>query len=129
MSEKIFVGVLRLGLRIPGARSLKDRRQAVSSLRDRVSHRFPVSVHEIDTADLPGRQVLAVTTAGNDATVIRANLDRIASFAASSALVQVSEVDVDVFRWHAPSAFPADLPSESPEPSLPPSEDPENTDG
>jgi uncharacterized protein YlxP (DUF503 family) len=33
--ESIWVGVLRLSLLIPGARSLKDKRRVVAQLRDR----------------------------------------------------------------------------------------------
>ncbi len=102
MDDRIFVGVCRLVLLIPGARSLKDRRQAVASVRDRIAHRFPVSVHEVDTADLVNRQTLVVTTAGNDAAVLRSNLDKIASFVRSNGNVLLSGVDADVFRWHAP---------------------------
>lgn len=102
MDDRIYVGVCRLVLLIPGARTLKDRRQAVSSVRDRIAHRYPVSIHEVDTSDLPGRQTLVVTTAGNDASVLRTNLDKIAGFVRGSGNVLLSGVDVDVFRWHAP---------------------------
>ena len=44
----IHVGVLHMVLRINGARSLKDRRQVVRSLRDRVRHRFDVTWHEVE---------------------------------------------------------------------------------
>lgn len=43
----MFVGVLRLVLQIPGARSLKDRRRVVKAFKDRVRARLPVSVAEV----------------------------------------------------------------------------------
>jgi uncharacterized protein YlxP (DUF503 family) len=107
--EKIFLGVARLVLLIPGARTLKDRRQAVSSVRDRVAHRFPVSIHEVDTTDHPGRQVVVVTSAANDPAVLRSTLDRIVAFARSCGPVHVAEVDVDVFRWQIPDRYASPL--------------------
>jgi uncharacterized protein YlxP (DUF503 family) len=43
----VFVGVARIVLQIPGARSLKDRRGVVRSYKDRVRARLPVSVAEV----------------------------------------------------------------------------------
>jgi uncharacterized protein YlxP (DUF503 family) len=44
------VAALTLELRIPLARSLKDRRQVVRSLKDKLRHGFNVSVAELDEA-------------------------------------------------------------------------------
>jgi uncharacterized protein YlxP (DUF503 family) len=51
----IHVGVVRLELHIPGARSLKEKRRAVKSLVDRMHHRYRVSVAETDLHDLHQR--------------------------------------------------------------------------
>ncbi len=44
------VAALTLELRIPLSRSLKDRRQVVRSLKDKLRHSFNVSVAELDEA-------------------------------------------------------------------------------
>jgi uncharacterized protein YlxP (DUF503 family) len=44
------VAALTLQLRIPLSRSLKDRRQVVRSLKDKLRHGFNVSVAELDEA-------------------------------------------------------------------------------
>ena len=43
----MMVGVCRLALRMPGNQSLKDKRQVVRSVVERVRNRFNVSVAEI----------------------------------------------------------------------------------
>ncbi|MFM2077254.1 MAG: hypothetical protein RJA49_1144, partial [Actinomycetota bacterium] len=43
----MFVGVARIVLQIPGARSLKDRRRVVTGLKDRTRATLPVSIAEI----------------------------------------------------------------------------------
>jgi uncharacterized protein YlxP (DUF503 family) len=116
----VYIGVMRVVLRIPGARSLKDGRQVAHSLRDRVRHRFDVTFHEVEPSATPGRRTAVLTTAGNDARLIRSILDRVRGFLESSAGALVAEVDVDVFQWHPPDrgweAIRGDLPGhESPE--------------
>lgn len=54
------VGVLTLELRIDHAQSLKDKRQVVKSLKDRLRHKFNVSVAEIEDQGLHNSAVVAV---------------------------------------------------------------------
>jgi uncharacterized protein YlxP (DUF503 family) len=53
------VGVLTMELRIEEAHSLKEKRHVVKSLKDRLRHKFNVSVAEIDDQDLHNSAVLA----------------------------------------------------------------------
>jgi len=43
----MYVGVGRVVLQVPGARSLKDRRRVVKSFKDRVRAKLPVSIAEV----------------------------------------------------------------------------------
>lgn len=54
------IGVLHMDLLIPGARSLKDKRRVVKSLKERLGHRFNCSVAETEFQDLWGRARLTV---------------------------------------------------------------------
>ena len=54
------VGVLTMELRIEHAHSLKEKRHVVKSLKDRLRHRFNVSVAEIADQDLHNSAVVAV---------------------------------------------------------------------
>jgi uncharacterized protein YlxP (DUF503 family) len=56
------IGVLTLELRIDHAHSLKDKRQVVKSLKDRLRRKFNVSVAEIDDQDLHNSSVIAAVT-------------------------------------------------------------------
>ena len=53
------VGVLTMELRIDHAHSLKEKRHVVKSLKDRLRHKFNVSVAEIDDQDLHNSAVIA----------------------------------------------------------------------
>ena len=56
------VGVLTLELRLEHSHSLKDKRHVVKGLKDRLRHKFNVSVAEIDGQDLWQRATLAAVT-------------------------------------------------------------------
>jgi hypothetical protein len=77
----MFVGVLRLSLRIPGARSLKDRRRVVRSFKDRVQARLRISIAEVGGLDEHQRAVLGVAVVARDA----ARCDELLAAAASMA--------------------------------------------
>lgn len=94
------IGVLRVVLTIPSARSLKDGRAVLQRLRDRVRHRFDVAVHEVEPSEIASRRVLAVTTVGDDARQIRSILDRVRALIDQDADAIAGQVDVDVFQWH-----------------------------
>ena len=53
------IGVLTLELRLEHAHSLKEKRHVVKSLKDRLRHKFNVSVAEIDDQDLHNSAVMA----------------------------------------------------------------------
>ena len=56
------IAYLTLELRIEGAHSLKDKRQVLRSVKDRLRNSFNVSVAEIDSTDLWQRATLGVVS-------------------------------------------------------------------
>lgn len=79
----MFVGVLRIGLHIPHARSLKDKRRVVLKFRDRVRARFDVSIAEVDAQDLHQRAVFGVAVVSGEASVCDSVLAQVAQAAES----------------------------------------------
>jgi uncharacterized protein YlxP (DUF503 family) len=77
----MFVGVLRLVLQIPGARSLKDRRRVVRSFKDRVQSRLRLSVAEVGALEEHQRAIIGVACVSNDA----GRVDELLASAASMA--------------------------------------------
>jgi uncharacterized protein len=56
------VAVLTLELRIQGAQSLKDKRQVLRSLKDKLRASFNVSVAELDQTDLWQRATIGIVS-------------------------------------------------------------------
>lgn len=62
----MFVGVVRIVLNIPGARSLKDRRRVVHAFRDRVRARLSASIAEVGDLDRIQLAKLGVSVVARD---------------------------------------------------------------
>ncbi|MBC8066644.1 MAG: DUF503 domain-containing protein [Chlorobia bacterium] len=63
----MILGIVELTLDIPGASSLKDKRQVIRSLMDRIRHDFHVSISEVGDQELWNRATLGIACVTNDA--------------------------------------------------------------
>ena len=68
------IGVMYIRVFIDQARSLKDKRMVLKSLKDRVRTQFNVSIAEVDGEDKWQTATLAVVMAGNDQRYIDSTL-------------------------------------------------------
>ena len=73
----MVVGVLRLTFVIGGARSLKDKRQALRKMIDRTRARYNVSIAEVGENDVWQRAVLGITAVANDRSFVNEVLDKV----------------------------------------------------
>jgi uncharacterized protein YlxP (DUF503 family) len=62
----MHVGVCRIEFILPENQSLKGKRQVLRSVKDRVSHRFNVSIAEVEQNGNWQRAVLGVSCVSND---------------------------------------------------------------
>lgn len=90
------IGVLKLDLLILGARSLKDKRRVVKSLKDRIRHRFNGSVAEIDFLDEWRRARLAICVVSRESRFANAQLNEIARFATANSGAEVANIDIEM---------------------------------
>lgn len=73
----MIIGSLRVRLMVRQSRSLKDKRQVVLSIKDRLRNAFNVSVAEVEAQDHRQLIVLGVAMVGNEAKHIRTRLEQI----------------------------------------------------
>lgn len=92
----MFVGVARFVLQIPGARSLKDRRQVVRSLKDRLRARLPVSVAEVGDVERTQVATLGVAVVSGDSARCREVLDAARGMAGTAADALLADAAVEV---------------------------------
>jgi uncharacterized protein YlxP (DUF503 family) len=71
------IALLTLELAIEHAQSLKDRRQVVRSLKEKLRHGFNVSVAEMDDAMLWNRATLGVAAVSGSANYLNGQLQEV----------------------------------------------------
>jgi uncharacterized protein len=71
------VGLLTLELHIAEAHSLKDKRQILRSLKDRLREHFNVAVAELDFEDTWQRSVIGVVTLANKEHHVKESLQKV----------------------------------------------------
>lgn len=92
----MFIAVLTLDLHFPGARSLKDKRQALRSLESRLRNRFNVAVAEVEHQDLWQRARLAVVTVNTDHGHLDATLQGVAREAGHARDIEVLDANTEL---------------------------------
>lgn len=73
----MIVGTLRVRLLLREARSLKDKRQVIKSIKDRLHNRFNVSVAEVEALDSRQMAVLGLAMVSNEAHHVKVTLGQI----------------------------------------------------
>ena len=73
----MIVGTLRVRLLLRQARTLKDKRQVVKSIKDRLQNGFNVSVAEIESLDNRQLAVLGLAMVSNEAHHLKIALGQI----------------------------------------------------
>jgi uncharacterized protein YlxP (DUF503 family) len=71
------IGLVTLQIYIPDARSLKDKRQVIRSLKDRLRGHFNVAVAELDHQDLWQRALIGVVGISSDGRHLEQSLEAV----------------------------------------------------
>lgn len=91
------VGALRVRLLLRQAQSLKDKRQVVRSISDRIRNAFNVSVAEVDYRDDPKVIVLGFSTVAEETVVVQRTFEQITNALRSHPEAEFVAADNEVF--------------------------------
>ena len=129
----MVVGILRLTLHVQGASSLKDKRQVVRKVVDRLRSRFNVTVAEVGENDIWQRAVIGIAAVSNDHSFVNEVLDKCARDAGNIAEILNREMEIETYSemksdWSGKPDFDAHdlsrLPPEQDEEELPEQREP-----
>lgn len=90
------IGLLQIDVRIPGARSLKDKRRVIKSLKDRLRNRYNCSVAETDWKDQWARARISVCVVGDDARFVNSQLTEIVNFASTKTAAELIDYSIEM---------------------------------
>jgi hypothetical protein len=95
-----MIAFLTIELRIEAAHSLKDKRQVLRSLKDRLRASFNVSVAELDAADLWQRATVGVVSISGSRDYLRGlmeKVERAATRIANNAGAEITDSFIEYF--------------------------------
>ena len=91
------IGVLQLSLFISQANSLKSKRQILKSLKDKIRHKFNVSVAEIDAQDLWQSATLAVACVNSDKRLLNSILSKVVNLAQAQRGTELIDYSIELY--------------------------------
>jgi len=92
----MIVGTLRVRLLLREARTLKDKRQVVKSIKDRLHNSFNVSVAEVDELDNRQIAVLGMAMVSNEAHPIKTAMGQIVEALRSHPVAEFVDSEMEV---------------------------------
>jgi uncharacterized protein YlxP (DUF503 family) len=88
----MVVGVCTVELWIPESQSLKDKRQVLHSLKDRLRGKFNLSIAEVDGQDLWQKAVIGMACVANDGSHVEQVLEQALNVIKSLPTIEVVRV-------------------------------------
>ena len=113
----MVVGVLRLTLVVPGARSLKEKRHALRKITDRVRARYNVSIAEVGENDVWQRAVVGVTAVANDRSFVNEVLDKVVRDVEALGVAEMVAREMEIETYSTLHGDVLDKPRLDPEPA------------
>ena len=96
----MHIGACVVTIQLPASRSLKDKRQVVRSLTERLRRQFNMAVAEVEEQDAWQTAVLGFTVVSNEAGHAARQVDRILEAIEQSRLdAEVVDRQTDVFSF------------------------------
>ena len=92
----VIVGLCTVELFIADSQSLKDKRQVLLSMKDRLQQKFNLSVAEVDGQDLWQKAVLAFVCVANDGRYVNQGLDQALNLMRSNAAIEIVQSRVEL---------------------------------
>ena len=90
------IGILRVEMRIPGCRSLKEKRSIIKRHINRLQRQFNISIAEIDNHDNHGFCTLGIVTIHGKNDSSQKTLDRIISELEQSDYLQLYDYCIEI---------------------------------
>ena len=88
----MVVGVCTVELLIPESQSLKDKRQVLHSVKDRLRGKFNLSIAEVDGQDLWQKAVLGMACVANDGGHVEQVLEQALNVIKSMPTIEIVRV-------------------------------------
>jgi len=93
----VVVGSLRVRLLLRESRSLKDKRQVIRSVKDRLHNHFNVAVAEIEALDNRQLVVLGIAAVSNESSHVQEILGHVLAALRAHPVAEMLDHEIDVY--------------------------------
>lgn len=92
-----MIGAFRVRFKVIGARSLKEKRKILKSLKDRIS-RMNVSIAEVDDQDKWQAATIGIAMVSNDSAYINSVMDKMSLFLSEFPGVEILNIETEIIH-------------------------------
>lgn len=92
----MFIGSASIELHLPQSSSLKNKRQIIKALKDRLHNKFNVSVAEVDHNELWQRALLGVAVVANQKNFAQQMLSQVMEYIHRENGVEIIDYNIEI---------------------------------
>lgn len=92
----MIIGILTVEILIPSASSLKEKRRALKSLKERLKNAFNISIAEIDHHDKWQRAKIAIANINANRRRVESQLSKIVNYIDGFGKVQLLDCQIEL---------------------------------
>jgi uncharacterized protein YlxP (DUF503 family) len=93
----MMIGMLEIDLFSEQFHSLKDKRRLLSSMKERLKHKFNIAIAESDYQDLWQKAQLTIVSLGQGRAMLESTFQQIEDFIFLNYAVQISKMKVEYY--------------------------------
>ncbi len=102
----MVIGLLIINISIPYVETIKEKRNRVRSIKDRVRSKFNVSVSEVNEEDgLRNQSRIVICAVSNDTNYLNGTLSNVFNLVERSYSDIISSYSTDFLQYEEPKAF------------------------
>jgi uncharacterized protein YlxP (DUF503 family) len=94
---KMFIGICKLELLLLESFSLKDKRQVVRSIIERLKNRFNISIAEVGHLEALKRTALGLALVSNETAYLEKMMGMVINFVEADARVQITGLEKEIY--------------------------------
>ncbi len=88
----------KISMRIPGIKSLKEKRKIIKSLKDRIFAKFKISISEVGDNDIWQRATLGLAIVSSDRSYAQKSLDMVFQLISQNTYLEIIHRDFQITK-------------------------------
>lgn len=92
----MIIGVVQAQLLVRESRSLKDKRRVIKSLKERLKHRFNISIAEVGATESIQQAIIGAAMVSNDSQHVQETLTKVVNFMNNDVRAELMHYEIEM---------------------------------